>query len=66
MNDTRYLIDKYARSDFETRLNMFLSYRSLRRRFSEIDDKQQQMEKLPCRSEKRAWVQRLIYRWKGV
>lgn len=66
MNDTKYLIEKYARSDFETRLNMFLSYRSLRRRFSEIDDKQRQKDKLPCRSEKGAWVQRLIWRWMGA
>jgi hypothetical protein len=66
MDNTRQLIDRYASSDFETRLNMCLSYRSLRSRFSQIDDARRQADKLPNRAEKGAWLQRLVWRWMGT
>ena len=66
MDNTRQLIDRYAKADFETRLNMFLSYRSLRSRFSQIDDVRRQNGVQSERPDKGAWVQRLIWRWMGA
>ena len=65
MDNTRQLIDRYAKANFETRLNMFLSYRSLRSRFSQIDDVRRQSGMQSDLADKGTWVQRLVMRWMG-
>jgi len=37
MSDSRNIIEEYRNADFEKRLHLFLSYRSLRDEFLEID-----------------------------
>jgi hypothetical protein len=65
MRDNKSIIEEYRNADFEKRLYFFLSYRSLRDEFLEIDQKDTPVGfsakpiKIKCRM-CRNWGQRLI------
>ena len=40
MDNIRDILKEYRQAGFERRLHMFLTYRSFRRQFSEIDDRE--------------------------
>jgi hypothetical protein len=42
MHNANQIIDAYRQADFETKLNLFLSHRSLRDQFSQIDERDRQ------------------------
>lgn len=65
MRDNKKIIEEYRNADFEKRLYFFLSYRSLRDEFLEIDQSEtsvgfsEKPVKIKCRM-CRNWGQRLI------
>ena len=65
MRDNKSIIEEYRNADFEKRLYFFLSYRSLRDEFLEIDQSDASVKfsakpiKIKCRM-CRNWGQRLI------
>jgi hypothetical protein len=65
MNHIENIIEEYRNADFEKRLYFFLSYRSLRNEFLEIDQSDASVKflakpiKIKCRM-CRNWGQRLI------
>ena len=65
MRDIDRIIEEYRKSDFEKRLFLFLEYRSLRDRFTDIEmeEKQTELQAKPIPAEKPAGskMQRLIY-----
>ncbi|MGD9383449.1 MAG: hypothetical protein PVH55_05315 [Desulfobacterales bacterium] len=69
MKDNKKIIEEYRNADFEKRLYLFLSYRSLRDEFLEIDQSDTSVEfsakpvKIKCRM-CRNWGQRLISAFK--
>ncbi len=68
MNETTQIIAAYKNGDFEKRLNLFLSHRSLRDQFAEIDysEKGTQAECGAAANrhvKNRSFFQRLLLRW---
>lgn len=68
MNNSKRIIETYEKADFENRLNLFLSYRSLRNQFTMIDSKDRQPScdygvAIKPLSKKRAVFQHLMLRW---
>ena len=68
MNDDTGIIEAYTKADFEKRLYYFLSYRSLRDRFTEIDNRERQSSSLCSmaanpQAEKRSLFRRWCLRW---
>ena len=71
MNTTQQILDVYKNADFEKRLNLFLSHRSLRDQFAQIDDSQRPSAAgfgiaIPQQEENGSWVQRMMLRWLGA
>ena len=71
MNAKEQIIEVYERADFEKRLNLFLSHRSLRDQFAQIDDNQRRSSvgcgvAIPQQEERGSWVQRMMLRWLGA
>ena len=68
MNTSTQIIETYKKADFEKRLNLFLSYRSLRNQFAEIDSKDRRSScdfgvAIKPQLKNRAIFQRLKLRW---
>lgn len=71
MNTTQQILEVYKSADFEKRLNLFLSHRSLRGQFAQIDDSQRRSAAgcgvvIPQQEENGSWVQRMMLRWLGA
>ena len=71
MNTTQQIIEAYKSADFEKRLNLFLSHRSLRDQFAQIDDRQRRSSAgagvaVPQQEQNGSWVQRMMLRWLGA
>ena len=71
MNTTQQILNVYKNADFEKRLNLFLSHRSLRDQFAQIDDSQRRSVAgfgvaIPQQEENGPWFQRMMLRWLGA
>ena len=68
MNENTQIIETYKKADFEKRLNLFLSHRSLRGQFTKIDNREKRSATglSPVsrpEPEKGSFFQRLLLRW---
>jgi hypothetical protein len=68
MNNSTQIIETYKKAEFEKRLNLFLSYRSLRNQFTKIDNKDRQSScgysvAIKPQLKNRAIFQRLMLWW---
>lgn len=71
MNATKQILETYESADFEKRLSLFLSHRSLRDQFAQIDDNQRRSSAgygvaVPQQEENGSWVHRMMLRWLGA
>lgn len=71
MTTTNQIIRDYENADFERKLNLFLSHRSLREQFARIDDNQRRSSAASCvanlqQEETGTWFQRMMLRWLGA
>lgn len=71
MHKRTQIVETYRNADFEKRLYLFLSYRSLRDQFAEIDNRERQSLVIDRTSnqlqvKKESFFQRMLLRWIGA